>query len=286
MSDEGTQRVPRVSVVVPTYNSGPFVEATIESILAQTFGDFELLVADHSSTDDTWERLARFADDPRVTLWQTPPGGGAPANWRAVTERATGEFLKLVCGDDVIYPTCLADQVAAMDAHPQVTLVCARRDLVDAGGAVVMGGRGMARVRGYHAGRDVVRRAVVTGLNVFGEPATVLMRREALVASGGWWADFPYVIDLATYARVLLRGDLYAVDASLAAFRISDSQWSVELAESQAEQVLAFHEALAATTPGLLSRADLARGRFMTRSLVRARRLVYLALRRRMSTPE
>lgn len=280
------RHTPRVSVLVPTYNNADFVEATVESILGQTFADFELLVADHTSTDDTWARLARFVDDPRVTLWQTAPGGGAPANWRAVTEAATGEFVKLVCGDDLIYPTCLAEQVAAMDAHPQVTLVCARRDLVDASGTLVMGGRGMSRVRGLHVGRDVVRRAVVSGVNVFGEPATVLMRREALVASGGWWADFPYVIDLATYSRVLLRGDLYAVDASLAAFRISAGQWSVELAESQATQVLAFHEALAASAPGLLSRADLARGRFMTRSMVRARRAVYLVLRRRMSTPE
>jgi glycosyltransferase involved in cell wall biosynthesis len=277
---------PRVSVVVPTFHNGDFVEATIESILAQTFTDFELLVSDHSSTDGTWERLQRFAADPRVRLWQTPAGGGAPANWTAVTDAAQGEFVKLVCGDDLLYPTCLAEQVDAMDAHPTVTLVSCRRDLIDAQGDVVMGGRGMSRIRGFHAGRAAIRRTVAMGTNIFGEPASVLMRRDALVAAGGWWPDFPYVIDEATYALVLLRGDVYAVAHSLAAFRISAGQWSVDLADQQAAQVIAFHDELARREPGLLTRTDLARGKTMARGLSTARRLVYLALRRRMTTSE
>lgn len=277
---------PRVSVVVPTYNNAAFVEATIESILAQTFTGFEVLISDHESTDDTWERLAKFSFDPRVTLWQTPHGGGAPANWQAVTDRAQGEFIKLVCGDDLIYPTCIAEQVAAMDAHPEVTLVTARRDLIDAHGAVLPGGRGTARLRGLVDGRLALRRTVRSGTNIFGEPATVLMRRSALTAAGGWWSDFPYVIDAATYALVLLQGDAYAVNRSLAAFRVSDGQWSVDLASQQAAQVIAFHEALAAREPDLLGRADLARGAVMAKALGHARRLVYLAMRRRMSTAE
>lgn len=273
---------PRVSVVVPTYNNVEFAAATLESILAQTYTDYEVLVSDHTSTDGTWELLQRFGDHPRVRLWQTPAGGGAAANWQAVTDAAGGEFVKLVCGDDLVYPTCLRDQVEAMDAHPDVTLVCARRDLIDAQGAIVLGGRGMARISGYHAGRAAIRRAVITGTNIFGEPASVLMRRAVLADAGGWWSEFPYVIDEATYVRVLLRGDLFAVDKSLAAFRISAGQWSVELADEQARQVVAFHDALAARTPGLLSHLDLRRGRFMALTLSRARRLVYAGLRNRM----
>ncbi|MEI2826962.1 MAG: glycosyltransferase family 2 protein [Dermatophilaceae bacterium] len=277
---------PRVSVVVPTYNNGPFIEATMESILAQTFTDFELLVSDHESTDDTWERLRRFAYDPRVTLWQTPHGGGAPANWQAVTDRATGEFVKLVCGDDLIYPTCLSDQVAAMDAHPGVALVSGRRDLIDAQGAVLPGGRGTARLRGLTSGRDALKRTVRAGTNIFGEPATVLLRTAILQDVGGWWGEFPYVIDEATYALVLLQGDAYAVDRSIAAFRVSDGQWSVDLASQQAAQVIAFHDALATMAPDLVTKADLRRGAVMAKALGHARRLVYLAMRRRMSTAE
>ena len=53
------ERAPRVSVVVPTFHNVDFVEATVESILAQTFTDFELLISDHTSSDGTWERVAR-----------------------------------------------------------------------------------------------------------------------------------------------------------------------------------------------------------------------------------
>ncbi len=274
---------PRVSVVVPTFDNADFVAAAVESVLGQTYADFELLIADHTSRDGTWEILQPYAADRRVTLWRTPPGGGAPANWRAVTARARGELVKLVCGDDLIYPTCLAEQVAAFDEHPGATLVCARRDLIDAQGAVVLGGRGMSRISGVHPGRDAARSTVRAGTNLFGEPAAVLLRRDALEAVGGWWADYPYVIDEATYCLVLLRGDLVALDRSLAAFRISDQQWSVELAGQQAAQVIGFHEALAARAPGLLSRADLLRGRLLAQGLARARRLVYLGLRRRMA---
>ncbi len=275
---------PLVSVVVPAFQNAAFIEATVESVLAQTLTDLELVIADHGSTDGTWELLSRFADDPRVRLHRTPPGGGAPANWQAVTRLARGEFVKLVCGDDLLHPDCLATQVAALRAHPGVSLVCARRDIVDAQGRRLAGGRGMARIHGRHDGRAAIRRTVRSGTNLFGEPATVLMRRTDLEAVGGWWAEFPYVIDLATYALVLLRGDLYAVPASLASFRVSDAQWSVELADRQAAQVIAFQRALAQREPGLLSGFDLRRAAAMARVLARGRALVYRVLRQRLRT--
>ena len=137
-----------VSIVVPTYNNVDFVEETIESILAQTYADFELVIADHSSTDGTWEKIQRFADEPRVTLLRTPAGGGAPANWTRVTEAATGDYLKLVCGDDLLEPTCLEQQVAVLDTHPSVVLTSCRRTLVDARGEQFTSARGLAGLAG------------------------------------------------------------------------------------------------------------------------------------------
>src|SRR5450759_3377846 len=151
----------RVSVVVPSHNNARFIEATMDSILAQTFKDFELIVADHSSADGTWERLQRYRTDPRVRLLQTQAGGGAPRNWERVTSAARGEMLKLVCGDDIIYPDCLRVQVEAMDANPSVVLVAAQRDLIDARGALLMSRRGLAGLTGRVAGRVAARRTVV-----------------------------------------------------------------------------------------------------------------------------
>ena len=278
---------PRVSIVVPSFNNASFIEATMDAILAQTFADFELVVADHSSSDGTWELLQPYAADPRVRLLQTEAGGGAPRNWERVTAEARGELVKLVCGDDIIYPDCLRDQVAAMDTHPSVVLVAAQRDLIDARGGIVTTRRGLAGLVGRVPGRVAARHTVVAGSNIFGEPACVLVRREALIHAGGWDARHPFVIDEATYVKVLLVGDFFGIDKALAAFRLSSSQWSVHLARAQSDQVIGFHHQLAAEAPGLLSRADLWRGDAMARAMAHVRRLAYVWVGRRMhaSTP-
>jgi len=273
---------PRVSVVVPSFNNASFIEATMDSILAQTFGDFELVVADHSSEDGTWERLQRYSADPRVRLLRTDAGGGAPRNWERVTAAARGELLKLVCGDDIIYPDCLQMQVEAIDASPSVVLVAAQRDLIDARGDILLSGRGLAGLSGRTSGRMAARHTVLAGSNIFGEPACVLIRRDTLRDAGGWDGRHPYVIDLATYVSVLLRGDFLGIDRSLAAFRLSSTQWSVRLAREQSSQVIGFHHRLADDASGLLSRTDLIRGDTRARGMAYARRLAYLWVGRRM----
>jgi glycosyltransferase involved in cell wall biosynthesis len=268
--------------VVPSYNNAGFIEATMDSILAQTFEDFELLVADHSSGDGTWELLQRYRTDPRVQLLRTEKGGGAPRNWARVSAAARGDLVKLVCGDDIIYPDCLRRQVEAMDANSSVVLVAARRDIIDAGGSMVKARRGLAGLTGRVPGRVAARHTVVAGSNIFGEPACVLFRRDTLEDAGGWDGRCPYVIDEATYVNVLLRGDFLGIDAALAAFRLSGLQWSVQLAREQSDQVVRFHHRLAGDAPGLLSRTDLFRGDARARGMAYARRLAYVWLGRRL----
>jgi glycosyltransferase involved in cell wall biosynthesis len=267
--------MPRVSVVVPSYNSVAFIDATMQSILAQTFTDFELLVSDHSSTDGTWEALQHYTVDPRVRLSRLASGGGAPANWNAVTDLATGEFIKLVCGDDVLYPDSLAMQVTALTAHPSAVLAASGLDIIDAAGMPVLGGRGLRGLRGEVTGTDAIRRTVLAGTNIFGEPGAVLFRRVALADAGGWDARFPYLIDEATYCAVLLRGNLVAVPGPLSAFRVSHSQWTVQLMRAQADQTIGFQRELAAAHPGLLDRRHLLVGSARARANALGRRVVY-----------
>jgi glycosyltransferase involved in cell wall biosynthesis len=273
---------PLVSVVIPAYNSVAFIDATMKSILEQTFTDFELLVSDHGSDDGTWEALQRYTFDPRVRLSQLPRGGAAQDNWTAVTDLARGEFIKLVCGDDLLYPESLAAQVDALTKHPSAVLAASTRDVVDAAGTPLMRDRGLAGLNGEVAGADAIRHTVLAGTNIFGEPASVLFRRDALRAAGGWDAESSYLLDESTYCAVLLGGNLVAVPGPLAAFRVSQSQWSVRLTRSQAQEVIAFHRALAAAHPGLLGRRHLLIGNARARFNAVARRAVYLWLGRRM----
>lgn len=274
--------VPRVSVVVPAFNNAPHIEATVHSILSQTYSDFELIISDHSSTDGTWERLQAVAADPRVRLMRIASGGGAPANWRAVTDQGRGEFLKLVCGDDLLYPTSLAEQVAAFDQHPSAVLVASRRDVVDETGVPVVRSRGLQHLHGLVEGVTAIRRTVRAGTNVFGEPACVMFRRQVLADSGGWDARSPYLIDQATCSRVLMSGSMVAVRQSLAGFRISAQQWSVTFAGEQSRHARAFHKLIAAEHPGLLSRGDVWIGDARATLMAAKRRAAYVWLRRRM----
>ncbi|MET0999541.1 MAG: glycosyltransferase family 2 protein [Marmoricola sp.] len=282
-------RVPRVSVVIPAFENEHYIRAAVESVLAQTYEDFELVVADHSSSDRTWEILQELAHDERVRLLRTPAGGGAERNWNRVTAAATGELLKLVCGDDLLRPDSLARQVAAFDEHGDgVVMVASARDIVDASGRPVVRRHGLGGLSGRVPGRQAIRRSVLRGANIFGEPCCVLLRRSTLEEVGGWHGNPGYLIDQATYCRVLLRGDLATTPGSLAAFRLSATQWSVGLARQQARSAAEMHRQISELAPGLLSRREVRVGnaRAMLRELQRRLAYVYLRRRLRPDTPD
>ena len=273
--------MPLVSIVIPTFNNGRDIVATMESVLAQDFDDFEVIIADHSSTDDTLAKLSLFAGDSRVRIVTTETGGGAPRNWNRVTTEASGKYLKLVCGDDLLEPQCLSQQIAPFLENVNVVLVASPRRIIDEAGATMMEKRGLSGLSGLMPGTIAIRKAVTAGSNIFGEPASVLLRREELLNAGGWDGQFPYLIDQTTYAHVLLQGDFFAVPEVLGAFRVSGSQWSVRLVAQQSRQAIAFHNWLHTSNPGVISGFDLFRGNAMARINAWGRRAVYTGLRLR-----
>jgi glycosyltransferase involved in cell wall biosynthesis len=274
---------PRVSVVVPSYQNEAYIEETISSILAQTFTDFELVVADHSSTDRTLELLQQFTGDPRVRLLTTETGGGAERNWNRVTQEARGELVKLVCGDDLLAPDMLAKQVAELDRHDEgVVMVTSPRDIVDASGRTMLRRVGLGGLRGRVPGREAIRRSVLRGANIFGEPCCALFRRTTLEEVGLWHGTPGYLIDQATYCRVLLRGDLAIVPEPLAAFRLNAGQWSIKLSSEQARSAAEMHHQLRAMAPGLISARDVRIGDVMASFRALQRRMFYVYLGRRL----
>lgn len=276
----------RVSVVIPAFQNAMTIAETVRSILDQDHADLELIVADHSSTDGTRDVLEPFTADPRVTLLSTPAGGGAARNWQRVTDAATGEYLKLVPGDDLLRPAALAAQVAALAADPEAVLVAGRRDILDAAGAVLVSGRGLGPLVGRHDGREAIRATVRAGTNLFGEPGAVLFRRSALDAAGGWDGRYAYLIDQASYARVLLSGPMIGLDAVVSGFRVNAGQWSIALSRQQAEQAIAFHHAFAAEHLGVLTDSDIRTGDRRARLAALSRRAFYALNRRRLRLPD
>ena len=109
---------PLVTVIMPTYNYGRYVADAIQSIQAQTFGDFEIVVVDDGSTDDTPAVLARLAE-PRLRVIRQERAGTASSRNRGL-EAARGEFITWLDADDLWKPTFLERHLAVLEAEPEV----------------------------------------------------------------------------------------------------------------------------------------------------------------------
>ena len=274
--------VPSVSIVIPAFRNARFIVETVDSALGQTYADFEVVVADHSSDDGTWEALQVYRDDPRVRLMRTPAGGGAKANWNAVTSAARGTYVKLLCGDDLIAPSCVERQVAALEDNPSAVAAGVRRDLIDPGGGLLLKGRGLGPLTGPIPGHVAIRQLVRAGTNLLGEPGCVLVRADALREVGGWLDDYPFLIDQFTYMNLLMSGDFVGVPETLASFRVSNTQWSVRLASEQGRQAAGVHQHLRRELPHVVSRWDVTVGDLRAERTAFLRRGAYFAWRKRM----
>lgn len=251
---------PRISVVVPVFNNERYLREALQSVLDQTAGDFEIVVADQRSTDGSRALVESF-DDPRIRLVVNETSTGAVANWNLVTAEARGRYVKLLCADDVLYPDCLERQAAVLDdpANANVALVTARHDVIDEAGRPKLV-RGF-RKRGRLAGHEAIRAMARSGTNFVGEPSGVMFRAEAYRAAGPWEERARYVVDMEMWTRLLLQGDVFVVGEVLSAFRTQRGSWSNSLeAETQTADMRWLLERLASDERYGVSRADVRRG--------------------------
>ena len=275
-----TAAIPLVSVCIPAYATEHFIGEAVHSVLDQGVEDLELIVVDDCSPDRTAD-VVEAIDDPRLRLVRNETNLGAVANWNKALSLTSGRYVKLVCGDDVLYPGCLAAQVDAMERVPRASLVASPRDIIDEGGRALLRSRGLGKMTGYVDGRDAIRAAVRSGTNPFGEPFCGLLRREAITAAGQFRGDYPYAIDLDYWCRALLAGGLVVVPAPAGAFRLHAGSWSHRISTGQAAQTTALFAELRRTHPDSVSAMDLRLGAARARLLALSRVLLYRILARR-----
>jgi glycosyltransferase involved in cell wall biosynthesis len=267
---------PRVSVCVPVFNGSAFIAETLHSILAQTYRDFELLVTDNRSTDGTVE-IVRKITDPRVRLVVNETNLGPIGNFNRALVKARGARVKIVCADDLLAPTCLEQQMAALDAEPGAVLVCCARRVVDHRGKGWMVRRFPGRT-GRLPGREAIARAIRTGTNPFGEPMAVLVDRAAAIRVGGFNADWEFCVDLDFWCRLLNEGDAVIQSAALCSFRVSPGSWSAALSAGQAAEFERFATWAAQRFPDLITAAEVASAIRRARLLATLRRIYYYLL--------
>jgi glycosyltransferase involved in cell wall biosynthesis len=273
--------IPAVSVCIPTYRGAAYLGRAIDSVLAQTFADFELLVVDDNSPDETSNLVARYGD-PRIRYLCNAANLGPEGNWNRCLGEARGNYFKLLPQDDWLMPECLQRQVEVFEADDveRLALVFCARRVVTAEGRDVLG-------RGYPGGkRSSIRGSAVTarcirfGTNLIGEPGSVLFRRALAQRIGPFDATNPYVIDLDYWFRLLAHGDAFYLPEPLAAFRVSAGSWSVAIGRDQALDFQSFIHRVAKTPAYAIGGFDVFLGCHMAALNTYLRRVFYrLALR-------
>ncbi|MCK6585111.1 MAG: glycosyltransferase, partial [Anaerolineales bacterium] len=124
---------PLVSICIPAYNAERFIEETLNSAVSQTYPNLEIIVSDDCSQDRTFEIASRYANQ-RVLVIRTPHNLGMFGNFNHVIRHSSGKYILKLDADDLVTPEHIAEQVAVMEANPQVTFAhCACR-LIDING--------------------------------------------------------------------------------------------------------------------------------------------------------
>ena len=124
---------PRVSVLMSVYNGAPYLELAVQSILSQTYKDFEFIIVNDGSTDDTDEILGRFADT-RIVRICNPNNIGLTRSLNLALKQASGEFIARQDSDDISMPEKLSMQTAFLESHPDYGLVGCATKRIDCNG--------------------------------------------------------------------------------------------------------------------------------------------------------
>jgi glycosyltransferase involved in cell wall biosynthesis len=122
--------MPKVSVCIPTYNRANFLTYSVNSVLRQTYGDFELIICDDGSSDNTLAVVAQW-QDARIRYIRQPQNIGRSRNMRSGFDAAKGEYFIKFDDDDAIAPEFLEKTVAILDANPTVDFVCTNHWIID-----------------------------------------------------------------------------------------------------------------------------------------------------------
>jgi glycosyltransferase involved in cell wall biosynthesis len=219
---------PLVSIVIPAHNPA-FFSAALHSALIQTYANLEVIVCDDSRTDEIRHQVDRFAGATHVVLRYVSNAEttGMPANVLRAVSEARGEYLKILCDDDQLYPSCVQVQVQAFIEHPEASLALAPRGLCDAQGAGLPGrveNITLAYRSGLLKGSDLLALLQDYPLDFLGNFSSAVFRRadvvEFLPALTQPGHCFTAVLDLALFVCVLNKGNLLYVNQLLSVERL------------------------------------------------------------------
>jgi len=219
---------PLVSICIPVYNGEKYIRQAIESVLAQTYTNFELIISDNVSTDNTLNIVESINDD-RVIISKNERNLGMVYNFNACVKKAKGKYLKILCCDDLLYPEAIQKEVEAFEKNSNVTVVTGCSNIINSSGKIVMK-RQLYKEDRLIDGKKFARKTLIAARNYFGE-TTVTMFKTKVAQAVKIFNDESVFFGVDWDANLMMayEGDVYYIAEPIACFRVSDVSTSVQL---------------------------------------------------------
>jgi glycosyltransferase involved in cell wall biosynthesis len=258
--------MPKVSVVIPNYNHARFLRKRIDSVLQQTFQDFEVILLDDCSTDDSRSILSSYANDPRVRIeFNDANSGSTFKQWNKGVRLARGEYIWIAESDDYADPRFLERLVAVLDSKPQVVFVSCRSWQVDADGNVAgYADSGVAHWARYERGAEIDGReecqTYFVRTNTVCNASSVLFRKTVYDRIGGADERLRYSGDWKVWAAMALAGRVAYLSEPLNHYRVHETTVTAESKREglvQAEYLHVVRWLLGKVTPTRAAREEL-----------------------------
>lgn len=211
-------RSPKVSVLIPTYNYARYLPEAIESVLEQEFQDFEMVIVDDCSSDDSRSVIRHYAAvDGRIRFRFNPVNLGMVGNWNYCLSQARGEYVQFLFGDDKLASRkTLGKMAGLLDQNPSAVLAAAARNIIDDNSNILEIAAHLG-ASGVYRGRDVITRCLEKNANLIGEPSVVMLRRTD--AGRGFDARYRQIPDLEMWFHLLEKGNAVYTSEPLCSFR-------------------------------------------------------------------
>ncbi|NJL30591.1 MAG: glycosyltransferase [Phycisphaerales bacterium] len=222
--------LPAISVLMPVYNAQRYVGAAVESILAQTFGDYEFIIVDDGSKDDSLSILQKYADkDKRIQILSRPNTGivGALNDGLALCR---ADWIARMDADDWAYPTRFERQLAFMKEHPDYLAAGTDYELMDSDGDPI-------EVRTNPHEPMKVESTLMEGVCCLQHP-TVIMSRKPVMELGGYRRAYQWAEDYDLFLRLCLLGKIANQPEALLRYRVHESSVCQTRSAEQADIVL------------------------------------------------
>lgn len=211
----------KVSIAIPTYNRSELLKTSLQSVLAQDYPDFQVIVLDNASCDDTEAVVCSFADS-RINYIRNETNIGIFRNWQRAVEVNSSPYLTILSDDDMLLPNFIRESVLALDNHPHAGFSIAQAEIIDTNGARVhVTGRELSDnfPEGLIEGLEFIQQ-IVDGRKWILLSSGIMFRANALAFVGG--IDAPhskYMLDLNLYLRMAAQFDLFFIAKELAQVR-------------------------------------------------------------------